>query len=171
MLEHIVKFERGYDCNRFECINGSNHCYPDSGNSHGFHGLNIRFLVKGSGGAVQFLLSTDWLPQQVKPDSISHRSINSWTNNLGRYPYPMDLGYHAKKPKYKGQTIAQDSCEFCGGEPCYYDGSTFNASDAMYALVNGGDEALWKFLEEYYQYIFNGKVYPTPAEYPKKRRS
>ena len=63
-----------------------------------------------------------------------------------------------------------DACEYCDGKPCYYDGSGLNANDAMYALVNGGDVALWSFLDAYYAHIFDGKDYPKPAEYPKPLR-
>ena len=45
-----------------------------------------------------------------------------------------------------------------------------NASDAMYALVNGGDEGLWEFLETYYKSVFEDGEYPEPCEYPCKER-
>jgi len=34
----------------------------------------------------------------------------------------------------------------------------------MYALVNGGDAALWAFLDGYYAATFEGAPYPIPAE-------
>jgi hypothetical protein len=40
-----------------------------------------------------------------------------------------------------------------------------SAYDAMYALVNGGDTALWAFLDAYYETVFHGAAYPQPAEY------
>ncbi len=161
-LEHIVRFERGHDCIRFECIFGSKRCKPGAGGSHGRHGLQIRFVVKGNKGAVQFLLHTDWLPQYTEKSSIGSRDIHDWG---GEHVIPVDLGYHAKEPQYDGQEPSTEACEFCDGEPCYYDGSALNANDAMYALVNGGGEALWAFLDAYYECRFNGGEYPEPAEY------
>jgi len=166
--EHIVRFERGYDCMKFECINRSKKCFPGSGGSHGKHGLAIRFVSKGVDGAVQFLLYTGWLPQFAEKDSIGYRFIWDWGSGLGFMP--ADLSYHSKVARYEGQDHVQDSCEFCDGKPCYYDGSGLNASDAMYALVNGGDKALWEFLDAYYENIFNGAPYPEPAEYEKPLR-
>ena len=160
-MEHIVRFERGFDCIRFECVHGSADCKPGSGGSHGRHGLNIRFVSKGEAGAVQFLLFTGWLPQYAKPSVIGSRDCE-W----GQYVLPADLGYHSKTPQYEGQKSSSFACEFCGDQPCYYDGSSLNANDAMYALVNGGDSALWDFLDAYYESTFNGRKYPTPTEFP-----
>jgi hypothetical protein len=70
-----------------------------------------------------------------------------------------------------GVTIAQSTRSFDGLNPCYYDGSSLNASNAMLSLVNGGDSALWDFLDRYYQYVFNGKEYPRPTAYPKPERT
>lgn len=169
MNQHIVRFERGHDCIRFECINGSKRCVPGGGGSHGVHGLTIRFVSMGDDGAVQFTLYTGWLPQFEGTDHIGYRSIIEW-GSKGIRPMPADLGYHSKAPRYAGHEATSESCEFTGGGPCYYDGSGLNANDAMYALVNGGDDALWAFLDGYYDNVFKGAPYPEPAEYPRKLR-
>lgn len=85
------------------------------------------------------------------------------------YPIPIDLGYHSKVPMHDGQEPISKSCEFTGGA-CYYDGSSLNAAEAMYSLVNGGDKALWEFLEAYYEHVFYGGAFPDPKEYPAKLR-
>ena len=166
-LEHIVRFDAGYDCIRFECVNGVESCKPGAGDSHGRHGLTIRFLSKGAEGAVQFVLYTGWLPQHAAPSWIHVRDIRSWAD--GHDPLPVDLGYHSKRPMHEGQEPMDDACEFTGG-PCYYDGSGLNAIDGMYALVNGGDKALWAFLDAYYESVFHDAPYPTPAEYRRAPR-
>jgi hypothetical protein len=164
-LEHVVKFEKGYDCINFECISDSKNCKPGSGGSHGSHGLSIRFVVKGEEGAVQFLLYTGWLPQHSLC-SFGFRDCDF----SGSYSFlPADLGYHSKTPKYKDQMMFKN-CPYCDGELCYYDGSSLNANDAMYTLVNGGDEALWEFLDQFYYCIFKDGKYPIPTEYIKPRR-
>ena len=161
-LEHIVRFERGYDCIRFECLHDSPGCRPGAGGSHGRHGMDIRFVAKGDAGAVQFVVSTGWLPQNAAPSSIGVRNVEGWAGDFG--PYPADLGYHSKTPQYDGQGRMGEACEFADG-PCYYDGSGLNAIDGMYALVNGGDAALWAFLDAYYESVFHDAPYPAPAEY------
>jgi hypothetical protein len=159
-MEHVVRFERGFDCIKFECVFGSDKCKPGTGGSHGRHGMNIRFVVKGEDGAVQFLLHTGWIPQYATPSLIGARDC-TWSGAT----QPSDLGYHSKTPHFEGHEPSIESCEFCDGKPCYYDGSSLNANDAMYALVNGGEDALWEFLDAYYATVFNRATYPKLAEY------
>jgi hypothetical protein len=165
-LEHIVRFFKGHDCIRFECIFGSERCLPGSGGSHGVHGLKIWFISKGAEGAVQFVLYTGWVPKFSEKDDT--RFLNVKWDEIS--PVPFDLGFHSKKPTYEGEIPADMACEYCDGEPCYYGGSSINANAAMYALVNGGDKALWAFLDKYYDCVFNAGEYPEPAEYQKPRR-
>jgi hypothetical protein len=164
-MEHIVRFERGHDCIRFKCINDSPKCIPGKGGSHGVGGMQIRFIVKGDAGAVQFLVSTGWLPRAVSKKDFLWESdeLSSF------FPSPVDLGYHSKTPRYEGQS-SMGKCEWCDGLDCYYDGSGLNAINAMYTLVNGGDAALWEFLEQYYHYVFSGGAYPKTIEYIKPLR-
>lgn len=168
-LEHIVRFEQGYDCIRFECLWGKTSCVPGSGGSHGRSGLEIRFVVKGDDGAVQVILATDWLPRHVSDDKLWYLNPRVGGISGVTYPLPLSLGYHSKKPRYDGQKQIDEDCEWTGGT-CYYDESSLNAGDALRALVNGGDEALWAFLDAYYDHVFHGGPYPTPAEYPKPLR-
>lgn len=164
-MKHIVKFTNGHDCIRFKCINDSERCFPGSGGSHGVHGLNITFISKGSDGAVQFVLYTGWLPFYQKADNIGSRYYDIKASAM-----PADLGYHSKVPMYEGQSKVGESCEYCDGAPCYYDGSGLAAYDAFYTLVNGGDVALWKYLDKYYNARFKGGKYPEVTEYCKPLR-
>lgn len=167
-LEHLIRMYAGHDCIRFHCKWDRNGCKPGAGGSHGKHGLEMLFMSKGSAGAVQFKLSTMWLPQYVEENSIRYREIRNWHD--GTQPFPCDLGYHSKVARFYEQEPISESCEYCDGAPCYYDGSSLNCNDAMYALVNGGDEALWAFLDAYYECVFNGAEYPQPQEYGKALR-
>jgi hypothetical protein len=161
-LKHSVDFIPGHDCISFECRWGKKSCIPGKDGSHGRGGLTVRFVTRGSKGAIQFVLYTGWTPQYIEKDCIGCRYFKV----DGDFVMPADLGYHSKAPRYDGQTISQESCEYCDGEPCYYDGSGLQAYDAMYALVNGGDAALWAFLDARYFSVFYGTPYPEPAEYP-----
>jgi hypothetical protein len=165
-LEHITRFTAGHDCIKFKCRWDKVDCVPNGGGSHGVHGVNLLFLVKGDKGAVQFLIYTGWLPQSAK-SGVCGRFIDEWGGNA----LPANLGFHSPVPTYDGQSVSTDACKCLDGEPCYYDGSGLKANDAMYALVNGGDVALWEFLEGYYACVFEDGVYPVPAEYCKERRA
>lgn len=160
-MERITRFYRGYDCINFECINDSNRCSPGAGGSHGMHGLDIVFYVNGLKGAVYFTLFTGWTPQDTQ--------IIHYSNNLG--VTPAKLGYISKEPIFNHQEIKKEKIDFLDINGYYEDFSGSNSKDAYFTLVNGGDDALWNFLEQYYRYTFlEGFDYPDVVKYPKKKR-
>lgn len=168
-LRREVKFESGYDCIKFKCKFNSKTCVPNGGGSHGIHGLEIGFYIHGEKGAIQFKISTGWFPQYSKESRIGTKELHF--GNLGEYyPMPIDLGYHSYTPHFEGQKPITDKCPILGGKECYYDGSSLNCNDAFYTLLNGGEEELWKFLERYYESVFDGEKYPDVFEYPKELR-
>ena len=164
-MEHIVEFVNGHDCVKFECAWDNPDCKPGGTHEHGASGLKISFVSKGEDGAVQFVLSTGWLPQFADPSRFEGRRCQ-W----GGDALPHSLAYHSKLPMREEQRPSSCPCEYCDGVPCYCDGSFRNADDAMYALVNGGLKALWEFLDAYYENVFRGTPYPVPAEYRKPLR-
>lgn len=151
-LERRIEWEPGFDCIRFECRYGKDTCKPGAGGSHGVHGLQIRWLVIGDKGAVQFLLFTNWM---VEPERFNARSAFA--------PLPADLGYHSRTPQYEGQTPFD--CEYVPDGKCYYDGSGVNAQEPFAVLCNDGIDALWAYLESYYQHVFEGGEFPRREAY------
>jgi hypothetical protein len=149
MRKHIISFEPGHDCIRFECKFGSKKCRPGSGGSHGVSGLNLRFVVKGKEGAVQFSLLTSWLPHPKKYYERKNESP----------ALPADLGYHAPKPQYSEQA-SMGPCPWLDGKDCYYDGSGLNAEIPFDILCTHGQDALWEYLERYYDCIFRDAKFP-----------
>jgi len=150
-FERSVAFEPGHDCIRFECVNGSPDCKPGAGGSHGIHGMQIRWILKGEKGAVQFLLFAGWLPEPTQLDFSKVRPA-----------MPADLGYHAREPHYAGHSSTK--CDLLGAE-CYSDGSGLNAHEPFRILCNEGGEALWEFLESYYHCVFEGAEFPKGKPY------
>lgn len=79
---------------------------PDPKKNYGIHGVNLRMVLKGPLGAVQFLLFTNWqLPHITKEKHervLSGKVDESWLRVLFE-PMPADLGYHSPKPLYEGQ--------------------------------------------------------------------
>lgn len=153
-LKRRIEFESGHDCIRFQCVNGSKSCLPGSGGSHGRHGMNISWLVIGKKGAVQFLVYTGWMPEPGKRNYDKNQFP----------PMPADLGYHSKKPFYKGQTEMADKCIYIGCK-CYYDGSGLNAEEPFRVLCNEGGDALWEYLERVYRAHFGRGKWPSPKPY------
>ncbi len=125
---------------------------PNSKKNYGIHGVELRMVLKGLLGAVQFVLFTNWyLPE----DQIKQRKYMSPDKYYLYEPMPADKGYHSPKKRYEGQTICQKKCEYLDGKPCYYDGSGLNAEPLYDILLKEGSEGVWKNLEQFYIDIFN----------------
>ena len=128
--------------------------------NYGIHGCNLCFYVKGEKGAVQFIIYTNWHLPHVQKELIS-KCHGSRTEFSGHHfchlePIPADIGYHSPKPMYDSQEPISTECDLIGkGKPCYYDGSSLNAEGYFQIMVEGGSEALWKALEEYYHNRFD----------------
>ena len=137
-MRREIRFEPGYDYRHDE---------DPKKRQNGCHGLQLRFLVHGDKGSVQFLLMTDWLPTWKSIAEGGRVSRGSFG------PLPGDLGYHADEPQYEGQSAME--CSERPGKKCYYDGSSLNADEPFRILVTAGDKALWEFLEQYYRDVFH----------------
>lgn len=129
-MERITTFTPAYD-NR---LNGG-----------GQHGVDLRMVLKGEQGAVQFVLFTGWSKSLAESDSDIQKV---------QYPLPADLGYHSKIPLFEKQIVSDRSCIYCDGAPCYYDGSTIDADIIFKKLILEGSESLWKELEYRYRQLF-----------------
>ena len=121
----------------------------DPSKNYGVHGAELGFYLRGEAGAVQFIIFTNWHLPHV------HAEWNARGCREPRFcgykPMPADIGYHSKMPRYEGQTMLTSECEFTGGGPCYYDGSGLNAEEGFKILVAEGHEAVWKWMENYYE--------------------
>lgn len=131
-LEHIVKFTPAYD----------------ERPKYGVHGVELRMIVKGPRGAVQFVLMTNWhLPH------VQHEYAQQY---LGRYqlsPTPADFGYHSPVPRYQDQ-VETDGCPWVASGTCYYDGSGLRAGKVYERLLREGDAGVWAELEAEYHQLF-----------------
>jgi hypothetical protein len=149
-MEHIVNFNSGHDCMRFECKHDDKNCIPGGNGSHGVHGLDIEFIVKGYEGVVRFLLFTGWLPKYTKTEGVE----SCWQNTTDSlFPVPAQIGFFS--------ILTQHSGTYHNDKP----------HDAMYSLVNGGDQALWAYLDAFYDHVFRDGKRPERFEYPKPVRS
>ena len=118
----------------------------DPNKNYGVHGVELRMVLKGKLGAVQFILYTNWYLPHVTIESRKEMSP-------GKYflyePLPADLGYHSPKPMYEGQNSI-GPCAYLNNKSCYYDGSGLNANRIYEVLLEKGSNGVWKELENYY---------------------
>lgn len=118
---------------------------------YGVHCVELRMVLTGTKGVVQFVLYTGWYLPENKETSERLGSIFN-----GR-PMPAELGYHARKPVRDWQKKDEPSfgsCEYLDGDPCWYDGSGLNAERVYQLLLKGGSDAVWEELESYYEAVF-----------------
>ena len=120
----------------------------DPKKNYGIHGMDLKFLLKGDKGVIQFVIYTNWQLPHVRKE---------WNEKVNAHllqPIPADVGYHSPVPMYEGQEPIQEECEYLDGKTCYYDGSGLYAQKVFDIFVTDGEEAMWKTLEEEYRQRF-----------------
>lgn len=107
--------------------------HTDPKKNYGIHCMDMSFWLVGPKGGISFTIYTGWyLPY-----------MGGGSSAMGA-----DVSYHSKVPLYEGQTKLE-SCQLTGGD-CYSDGSGLAAQDLFAQFVAGGEEVVWKKLEEWY---------------------
>ncbi len=149
-MEKLIKFYPAFDKRN-----------PEPHKNYGIHGVDLRMILKGDKGAVQFVLYTNWMLPHVTKE-LDRRTLKEAREGVLNdislwctyHPQPVDLGYHSPVPMYDGQSIASESCEYLDGKPCYYDGSGLNAERIYEVLLREGSDGVWRELEEFYRELF-----------------
>lgn len=143
-FQRIVEFAPAYDKRD-----------PDPKKSYGIHGVELRMLLKGPEGVVQFLVFTNWHLPNVTEENLQRcaRSGDALTLKCLLQPLPADVGYHSPKPMYEGHEPMDSPCQYLDG-PCYYDGSSLAAKDMYETLLQEGSEGVWRALESVYNREF-----------------
>jgi hypothetical protein len=126
--------------------------HSDPSKNYGIHGVELRMVLKGPKGATQFVLYTNWQLPHVTQETLDKAGKRDRISLEALFlPNPADLGYHWKSPRYEGQGPIQQSCEYCDGKPCYYDGSGLNAERIYDILLREGSDGVWRELEKFYR--------------------
>lgn len=146
-LERIIEITPAYDKRD-----------PDPKKDYGIHGCDLKMILKGSKGAIQFVLHMNWqLPHVTKMQLHRIPSFNDVSIRSRFLPLPADLGYHSPVPRYEGHEAITEKCSYLNDKPCYYDGSTLNAEKVYEVLLCEGSEGVWKYLEGYYNETFGDR--------------
>lgn len=135
-MERITKFYPAYDKRD-----------PDPKKDYGIHGVDLRMILKGELGAVEFTVFTGWQLPHVKEELYKKMSPE---NHFLYDPMPADVGFHSYKPIYENQKPTTEVCKHLNDKPCYYDGSGLKAIEIFDILVEKGSDAVWEELEKLY---------------------
>jgi hypothetical protein len=95
VFERIVEFNPAFDKRD-----------SDPKKDHGIHGVEMRWILKGAKGAVQFLVFTNWQLPHITQEGVERmKHARDVAMELRCFWMPMaaDLGYHSKFPMYEGQ--------------------------------------------------------------------
>lgn len=141
-LERLVEFSPAYDLRS-----------STPGKNYGIHGVDMRMVLKGELGAVQFALYTNWHLPHVEAE-LDAKKPDAKLPHLLCHPMPADIGYHSPTPRYEGQSVMQDKCGYLDGKPCYYDGSSLQAKEVYEILLRKGGDGVWAELERRYSELF-----------------
>lgn len=126
--------------------------YDKREQGYGIHCCELRMILKGDLGAIQFVLYTGWYLPNVADELIAKGSTYCLQ------PFPADLGYHSPKSMYDGDEVCCDKCKYLNGKPCYYNGSTLAAREVYSEMLERGSDAVWEYLEKYYVELFGQLV-------------
>lgn len=142
---------------------------PDPSKNYGVSCLDMKFLIYGNKGIVEFDLDTNWyLPHIMKRRLESFRHdvqlqkedflLETWIN-----PCPLDICYYSLIRLSEDDTFFDVGLDWAfDGKPCFYGYKSFEgdypspfAKDVVFGLlVEKGDGAVWEYLENYYKEIF-----------------
>lgn len=124
---------------------------PAPQQNFGIGGFQIKFILKGPRGAIQFMIGISaYLPHVLNDTPGLRRDLGEITG--------WDVGYHSYTPKHEGQQPT-GPCEFLeDSKVCYYDGSALHADDWVKEIfsVRGEhpDKLMWQKLENEYYEVF-----------------
>jgi hypothetical protein len=141
---------------------------PDPKKDYGVGCLDLRFLVEGKSGTVEFELLTQWFQEHImkrRLDSLKHDVWIVKQDFLLRHfldPFPADVCYFSPKRISEDDSYWEKGVYYTlEGKPCYYGYKYKDEKEdrpareiACRKLVEEGDESLWKYLEDYYEEVF-----------------
>lgn len=112
--------------------------YNRMAEGYGRHCVDMHWVLIGPKGAISWCVFTGWfLPQD--------RDV-SWK------PTGAGVSTHSRK-KIKDE-YRSEKCEYLGGKPCW-GGTSFTGGDPIFEiLIEKGEEAAWKELEDWYAHTF-----------------
>lgn len=116
--------------------------YDKRKDGYGIHCAEMHLALTGPKGAIQLRVFTGWFLPHVWEEQKDHLDV------VGK-PRGAYLSCHSPTRLHDYDTKSEN-CDVIEGGVCYGDGTYTEAEPVFQLLVEQGDEAVWKKLEEYY---------------------
>lgn len=137
-----VEFRPAYDCIEVQpCVHGSDRCKPGEGGSHGRCCVLMGLYLRGTKGAVEFLVFTGW----------DHPATPEYKHSAPMGGY---LTVHSRRPLYEDHE-ANYTCKLLD-DPCFANISATAGEPAFEILRTKGSEGIWQHMEDIYRREFGG---------------
>lgn len=131
---------------------------PRDGTWCGVHGMELCWVVRGPNGAIEWSVSTDWIPGRV--GDKYRREHGEGRGHPDFYPRGMPISYHASsfQPALSwtdegDYSPTRTDCLLLGEEPtaCWAGQQSYSGgNDLLVDYVKRGDGAVWEKLDEAY---------------------
>ena len=134
--------------------------------------LEIWFQVSGELGMTEFQLATNWYTDTIVNMRLEELKKDMWRRkedflikHFYLEPQPLDVCYFSPKRLDEDDTVFEDGAERHApqfGKPVFYgykykentENEEQSTKFAYEKLLRGGENALWKYLEDYYVEVF-----------------
>ncbi len=140
-LEESVQFIPGFACIK-----------KDNSLSHGKHGMEVNWVLRGQAGAINFRMKTDWIPSDEEQSKDDPFGLTAPSFPSGIFPMGSDIGIHSVVPLHKVDDPYSHECALIGGT-CYYEISFSRASNLTSMFLVWGEQVIWDELLETYQVL------------------
>jgi len=140
---------------------------PDPSKNYGIGCLELRFILEGEKGVIEFQLLTNWYQEHVMKRRFEFLKKDVWSGKKDFLirgflePFPVDICIWSLSKRHEDCLFFEEGVSYVfDGKPCYYDyiyrdNNDDVAHDVAYRkLVDDGEESLWKYLEEQYVEAF-----------------
>ena len=141
---------------------------PDPYKNYGVHDIDMKFLVFGDKGIVEFELSTNWYLPHVMERRLQSMKRNvflakkdfllmTWIS-----PKPLDICYWSLERLSEDDTFFDKGLDYVfDHKPCFYGYRYEREEDGLWTtdyvynqFLLRGDIAIWEYLENYYRETF-----------------
>lgn len=132
---------------------------PNPRQDYGWRGMDLHWILRGSKGAVEWTVGTNWVVQAMVPETQSWNDawLMYWRGQSDRQTLIAHAYVH--QPQYPEGYLHGGVCEYLETEWCYcneirvFGEGAVQARDLYWILVEQSDAAFWAAMQPYYDQL------------------